>query len=197
MAATKLMLVAEGMNLASCPMIGFDSASVASASAFGLSATEAPVMLVTVGRAMEDNWPRKPHKPVSRVTGFGLTHLVIRHTFLVLLMSEVDYDASPQLAERLVRFRKTRYTTSTGALHSSLRTERDIRLMANQLPRILLIGCGNMGGAMLSGWLDRGVEKAVVVAPRPHQDNRVLVCRDMTEIPDVSPKNGLQTVFFP
>ncbi|WCA72630.1 nitroreductase family protein (plasmid) [Agrobacterium tumefaciens] len=77
MAATKLMLVAEGMELASCPMIGFDSASVASA--FSLSATEAPVMLVTVGRAMEDNWPRKPHKPVSQVTDFGLTHLVIRH----------------------------------------------------------------------------------------------------------------------
>jgi pyrroline-5-carboxylate reductase len=102
-------------------------------------------------------------------------------------MSEVDYDASLQLAERLVRFRKTRYITPTGALHSSLRTERDIRLMANQLPRILLIGCGKMGGAMLSGWLDRGVEKVVVVAPRPHQvgftDNRVLVCRNMTEIP--------------
>ncbi len=33
------------------------------------------------------------------------------------------------------------------------------------LPSLLLIGCGKMGGAMLEGWLERGVEKAVVVEP--------------------------------
>lgn len=30
---------------------------------------------------------------------------------------------------------------------------------------MLLIGCGKMGGAMLSGWLERGLSRAVVVEP--------------------------------
>ncbi|MBI0435628.1 pyrroline-5-carboxylate reductase [Roseomonas sp. KE0001] len=33
------------------------------------------------------------------------------------------------------------------------------------LPPILLIGCGKMGGAMLQGWLERGVERVVVIEP--------------------------------
>ena len=33
------------------------------------------------------------------------------------------------------------------------------------LPPILLVGCGKMGGAMLEGWLERGVEQVVVVEP--------------------------------
>ena len=33
------------------------------------------------------------------------------------------------------------------------------------LPSLLLIGCGKMGGAMLEGWLERGVERVVVVEP--------------------------------
>jgi pyrroline-5-carboxylate reductase len=37
--------------------------------------------------------------------------------------------------------------------------------MTEPLPPVLLIGCGKMGGAMLSGWLERGLSRAVVVEP--------------------------------
>ena len=37
--------------------------------------------------------------------------------------------------------------------------------MTETLPDLLLIGCGKMGGAMLSGWLERGLARAVVVEP--------------------------------
>ena len=37
--------------------------------------------------------------------------------------------------------------------------------MSETLPDLLLIGCGKMGGAMLSGWLERGLSRAVVVEP--------------------------------
>ena len=37
--------------------------------------------------------------------------------------------------------------------------------MTETLPDLLLIGCGKMGGAMLSGWLERGLSRAVVVEP--------------------------------
>ncbi|UFN50886.1 pyrroline-5-carboxylate reductase [Roseomonas sp. OT10] len=33
------------------------------------------------------------------------------------------------------------------------------------LPAVLLVGCGKMGGAMLSGWLARGVSQAIAVDP--------------------------------
>lgn len=33
------------------------------------------------------------------------------------------------------------------------------------LPPLLLVGCGKMGGAMLAGWLERGVSQVVVVEP--------------------------------
>lgn len=39
--------------------------------------------------------------------------------------------------------------------------------MTETLPPVLLVGCGKMGGAMLSGWLERGLERAVVVEPQP------------------------------
>ncbi len=35
------------------------------------------------------------------------------------------------------------------------------------LPPILLLGCGKMGGAMLSGWFAGGLQQAVVVDPSP------------------------------
>lgn len=34
------------------------------------------------------------------------------------------------------------------------------------LPPLLLVGCGKMGGAMLAGWLERGLTEAVVVEPQ-------------------------------
>ncbi|WP_149536017.1 pyrroline-5-carboxylate reductase [Siccirubricoccus phaeus] len=33
------------------------------------------------------------------------------------------------------------------------------------LPPLLLVGCGKMGGAMLAGWLERGLKEVVVVEP--------------------------------
>ncbi len=33
------------------------------------------------------------------------------------------------------------------------------------LPPLLLVGCGKMGGAMLAGWLEQGLSQAVVVEP--------------------------------
>src|SRR5215218_9968325 len=43
---------------------------------------------------------------------------------------------------------------------------RDLRRMTEtSLPPLLLVGCGKMGGAMLAGWLERGLTEAVVVEP--------------------------------
>ena len=63
MAAMTLMLAAEGMGLASGPMIGFDAAGVARE--FGLAPTEVPAMLVTVGYAAPGNTGQKPRRPLS------------------------------------------------------------------------------------------------------------------------------------
>lgn len=69
MAAMTLMLVAQSRGLVSCPMIGFDPAGVSAA--FGLQASEVPVMLVTVGYAAAGNWPQKPRKAVAQVLEFA------------------------------------------------------------------------------------------------------------------------------
>jgi len=65
LAAMTLMLAAEGMGLASCPMSGFDAEGVARE--FNLGSNDVPVMLVTVGYAAQDNWPPKRRKPVREV----------------------------------------------------------------------------------------------------------------------------------
>ena len=65
LAAMTLMLVATEHGLASTPMIGFDQAGVAEA--FNLDDREIPVMLVTVGKAGESNWPQKPRKATSDI----------------------------------------------------------------------------------------------------------------------------------
>lgn len=65
LAAMTLMLAAQGMGLASCPMSGFDAAGVARE--FGLTGDQVPVMLVAVGDAAEGNWSRKVRKPVDEV----------------------------------------------------------------------------------------------------------------------------------
>lgn len=36
------------------------------------------------------------------------------------------------------------------------------------MTKVLLVGCGKMGGAMLAGWLDRGLTPADVVVVEPH-----------------------------
>lgn len=68
LAAMTLMLAAQEKGLVSCPMIGFDPAGVSAA--FGLAATDVPVMLVTVGYTGPSNWPKKPRKPVAEVLAF-------------------------------------------------------------------------------------------------------------------------------
>ena len=35
------------------------------------------------------------------------------------------------------------------------------------IPSILLVGCGRMGSAMLSGWRERGLAPSVAVDPAP------------------------------
>ncbi|MCF5224369.1 nitroreductase family protein [Pseudomonas syringae] len=65
LAAMTLMLAAAGLGMVSTPMIGFDQGAVAQA--FGLSADEIPVMMVTVGFPASGNWPQKPRKAVQDV----------------------------------------------------------------------------------------------------------------------------------
>ncbi|WP_028354962.1 nitroreductase family protein [Bordetella petrii] len=63
--AATLMLAAQALDLASCPMSGFDSAGVANE--FGLAGDELPIMLVAVGRPSTGNWPQKPRRPLAQV----------------------------------------------------------------------------------------------------------------------------------
>jgi nitroreductase len=69
LAAMTLMLAAQGMGLASCPMIGFDLGGVAQE--FELAAEEIPVMLITVGKSAANNWPQKPRKTLKAVLAFA------------------------------------------------------------------------------------------------------------------------------
>ena len=59
--------------------------------------------------------------------------------------------------------------------------------MTDTLPPLLLVGCGKMGGAMLSGWLERGLPSAVVVEPFAASASafagRVTVVPDAASIP--------------
>lgn len=63
--AMTLMLAAQGMGLASGPMIGFDAAGVTKE--FNLAANDIPAMLVAVGVSAPGNWPQKPRLPVHDV----------------------------------------------------------------------------------------------------------------------------------
>jgi nitroreductase len=69
LAAMTLMLAAQGLGLASGAMSGFDSEGVAGA--FGLTANELPVMLVTIGYPTAGNWPQKVRKPLDEVLAFA------------------------------------------------------------------------------------------------------------------------------
>ena len=40
-------------------------------------------------------------------------------------------------------------------------------MSASEIPPILLVGCGRMGGAMLAGWRERGLAPSVAVDPAP------------------------------
>ena len=52
------------------------------------------------------------------------------------------------------------------------------------LPALLLVGGGRMGGAMLSGWRERGLSKAVVVDPSPEAAK--LAGQGVTVVPSVA-----------
>jgi len=65
LAAMTLMLAAQDIGLGSCAMSGFDAAKVSLE--FGLSATELPVIIVTVGYPTADNLPQKPRKTLLDV----------------------------------------------------------------------------------------------------------------------------------
>ncbi|ATU73707.1 Pyrroline-5-carboxylate reductase [Gluconacetobacter sp. SXCC-1] len=57
--------------------------------------------------------------------------------------------------------------------------------MADMLPPVLLVGCGNMGGAMLDGWLKEGLAPSFIIdrhrpsVPAPHH-----LVRSADEVPD-------------
>jgi pyrroline-5-carboxylate reductase len=50
------------------------------------------------------------------------------------------------------------------------------------LPPLLLVGCGKMGGALLAGWLERGLRDAVVV--EPHAPAAAAFAGRVTVVPD-------------
>lgn len=63
--ASTLIYAAQAAGLGSAPMIGFDGPAVAAE--FGLGADEIPALLLAVGYAAPENWPRKPRRPLSQV----------------------------------------------------------------------------------------------------------------------------------
>ncbi|MDR0237084.1 nitroreductase family protein [Acinetobacter sp.] len=66
--ATALIYAAHALDLGSTPMIGFDANAVTQE--FSLSDNEIPVLLLAVGKALPENWPQKPRRPVSDVLDF-------------------------------------------------------------------------------------------------------------------------------
>lgn len=69
LAAMTLMLAAEGMNLGSCPMVGFDEQQVRRD--FALAEHELPLMIVVIGRAEESKKPQKKRRPIESVLSFA------------------------------------------------------------------------------------------------------------------------------
>jgi pyrroline-5-carboxylate reductase len=56
----------------------------------------------------------------------------------------------------------------------------------DRLPPLLLIGCGKMGGAMLAGWLERGVSQVVVVEPHAPAREALAGRPGVTAVPEAS-----------
>lgn len=67
--ATALIYAAHALGLGSSPMIGFDADAVARE--FALAQDEVPVMLLSVGSALPENWPQKPRRAVAEVLDFA------------------------------------------------------------------------------------------------------------------------------
>ena len=78
--------------------------------------------------------------------------------------------------------------------------------MTERIPPILLVGMGKMGGAMLSGWRERGLQRCVAVDPAlpPTPGPEVTVVADAAAIPAefdpaalvlaVKPQNAAETL---
>jgi pyrroline-5-carboxylate reductase len=68
---------------------------------------------------------------------------------------------------------------------------------------VLLVGCGKMGGAMLRGWLARGLERAVVIEPQPAQlgdlakDPRLAIFADAAGLPEALQPTALVLAIKP
>ena len=60
-------------------------------------------------------------------------------------------------------------------------------MQGKPLPPILMVGCGNMGYALLAGWLKSGTAEVVVVKPSGAPDGRigpgVTFCPDISSVP--------------
>ncbi|MCR4265925.1 nitroreductase family protein [Nitratireductor sp. ZSWI3] len=67
--AATLMFAAAANSLATGAMVGFDPDEVVRE--FGLGPDEVPVLLMTVGRTLPDNWPQKPRRPLQEVLEFA------------------------------------------------------------------------------------------------------------------------------
>ncbi|WP_306395895.1 nitroreductase family protein [Telluria beijingensis] len=67
--ASTLIYAAQAAGLGSAPMIGFDAPAIAQE--FRLGANEVPVLLLAVGHATSENWPRKPRRPLAQVLEFA------------------------------------------------------------------------------------------------------------------------------
>ena len=68
LASMTLMLAAQGMSLATCPMGGFDPHGLSRE--FGLTATEIPVMLVAIGYPLAGAQRQKPRRALQEVATF-------------------------------------------------------------------------------------------------------------------------------
>ena len=55
---------------------------------------------------------------------------------------------------------------------------------AGRIPPILLVGCGRMGSAMLSGWRERGLAPSVAVDPAP--EAAAMAGSDLTVVPNAA-----------
>ena len=64
--------------------------------------------------------------------------------------------------------------------------------LAGGIPPILLVGCGRMGSAMLSGWRERGLAPSVAVDPAPEAARQA--GPDLTVVADAS---GIPSAFSP
>ncbi len=80
--------------------------------------------------------------------------------------------------------------------------------MTNPIPPLLLVGCGRMGGAMLTGWREQGLSASVAVDPAPaaqaHAGPDLTVVPDFAAIPAdfapaavilaIKPQNAAETL---